>query len=382
MTEGPAPVGSPAEPPVSGVLELRRRALALGFGVIALTLLVLMMVIYAPVLRPMLWAAALATLFFPLHRRVLKLVKGRERVAALLTTGITVATFAVPAFFFVTKFVTEAQNLWPEIRATLGTDAFQRLAVWLEQSGLRPVLVWLLPGQVQLGPEGLEDSLRQAVSGFGELAVNQLRELGRNAPSTAVGAAMTLVTYFFFLRHGPGWLTTLENALPLERHHAASLLRIAGRTINAVFRGVVITAMVQGFLAGVGFAFAGVPVPVVLGAITMIAALIPFVGPVAVWLPVTIGLFLTDRTGAGIALLAWGTLVVSLVDNFLRPYLIGKETRLPILWLFLAILGGLRAFGFLGLLLGPAALSLFLACYRIYTEGRRSEPSTPAAANR
>jgi predicted PurR-regulated permease PerM len=75
-------------------------------------------------------------------------------------------------------------------------------------------------------------------------------------------------------------------------------------------------------------------------------------------------------------------LVVSLVDNFLRPYLIGKETRLPVLWLFLAILGGLRAFGFLGLLLGPAALSLFLACYRIYTEGRRGEPSPGASAPR
>jgi predicted PurR-regulated permease PerM len=264
----------------------------------------------------------------------------------------------------------------------MGSDAFQRAAQWIDRTGLRPVLAWVLPGHATLGPEGIESSLRQAVSGFGDLALRQLRELGRNAPSTFVGAGMTLVTYFFFLRHGTGWLKALEAALPLEPQHAANLLQIAGRTINAVFRGVVITAMVQAILAGVGFAVAGVPVPVVLGAVTFIAALIPFVGPVAVWLPAAVGLWATGHAVAAIGLFAWGTLVVSLVDNFLRPYLIGRETRLPVLWLFLAILGGLRAFGFLGLLLGPAVLSLFLACYRIYAQARRTEAGTeisPAA---
>jgi predicted PurR-regulated permease PerM len=104
----------------------------------------------------------------------------------------------------------------------------------------------------------------------------------------------------------------------------------------------------------------------------MVAALIPFVGPIAIWLPVAVGLIVTGRTAAGIALFLWGALVVSLVDNFLRPYLIGRETKLPMLWLFLAILGGLRTFGFLGVLLGPAALALFLACYRIYAKSRRA----------
>jgi predicted PurR-regulated permease PerM len=110
----------------------------------------------------------------------------------------------------------------------------------------------------------------------------------------------------------------------------------------------------------------------VLAGVTLIAALIPFVGPVMVWLPVAAGLVISGRMAAGIGLFLWGTLVVSLVDNFLRPYLIGREIKLPILWLFLAILGGLKAFGFLGMLLGPIVLSLFLACYRIYTEGRRA----------
>jgi predicted PurR-regulated permease PerM len=378
MTEAAPSSRDPAPgSPVSPVAELRRRALAVGFGIIALVLFTLLVVIYAPVARPILWAAALATLFFPLHRRILALVGGRARLAATISTVLTLAIFAVPAWLFVTRFITEVRDLWPAIRASMGSEAFQRIATWIDHSRLRPALVWVLPEQARLGPQGIEESLRQVVSGFSELAVSHVREIGRNVPGTAVGAGMTVVTYFFFLRHGPGWLAQLQRGLPLEPELAAHLLRLAGQTINAVFRGVVITAVVQAFLAGVGYAVAGAPVPVVMGTITLIAALIPFVGPVVIWLPIAVGLMLTGHMAAGVGLFLWGTLVVSLVDNTLRPWLIGRETKLPILWLFLAILGGLRAFGFLGLLLGPAVLALFLACYRVYSESRRPEVAGP-----
>jgi predicted PurR-regulated permease PerM len=130
-----------------------------------------------------------------------------------------------------------------------------------------------------------------------------------------------------------------------------------------------LTAAAQAILAGLGYWVAQAPTPVLLSLITFIAALVPFVGPVAVWLPVVIGLFIAGRTGAAIGLAVWGTLVVSLVDNTLRPYLIGREMKLPLLWLFLSILGALRVFGFLGVVVGPAALALAVACYRIYREG-------------
>lgn len=369
---GHDPASPKPEPDVSGVAELRRVALAVGFGVIALALFALLVAIYAPVFRPLLWAAALATLFFPLHRRVLRLVRGRDRLAAVLSTALTVILLALPLTLLVTNFVHEAQNLWPEIQDNLGPETFAQLAEGLEQSRLRPLVMRLLPETEVPGPAGIEEALRRIVSQFGDFAVSQLQEIGRSLPARALGAGVTILIYFFFLRHGPGWLRQLEHALPLERETAANLLRIAGQTVNAVFRGVLITAAVQALLAGVGFAIAGAPAPVMLGALTMIGALIPFVGPIAVWLPVSILMFATGREGTAIGLALWGMLVVSLVDNFLRPYLIGRETRLPVLWLFLSILGAIRLFGLLGLLLGPATLSLFLACYRIYTEGRRA----------
>ncbi len=377
MTESPD-----AARPNSGVAEFRRIALLLGFGVIALGLFVFLLVIYAPVFRLILWAAAMAALFFPLHQRVLRLLGGRERTAALLSTLLTIIIVVAPAAFLVLNFAAQVQNLWPSVREYLGDDTFQRAAAWLDRSSLRPVVVRLFPDAVQPGAAGLEEALRNAIAEFGDFARNQLEEVGRSAPSRLLGACITILIYFFFLRHGPGWLHQLERALPLEREHASNLLSIAGRTINAVFRGVIITAAVQAILAGLGFAVAGAPAPVVLGAITFLAALIPFVGPIAVWLPVGLALIATGRTTAGIGLMLWGMLVVSLIDNFLRPYLIGRETRLPVLWLFLAILGGLRTFGLLGILLGPAGLSLFLACYHIYAESRPSRPSGKRAGAR
>ncbi len=142
--------------------------------------------------------------------------------------------------------------------------------------------------------------------------------------------------------------------------------------MNAVFRGFLLTAAIQAILAGLGFWVVGAKVPFLLAFVTFIAALIPFVGPVAVWLPTAIFLFVSGHRGAGIGLAIYGTLVVSLVDNFLRPYFIGREMKLPVLWLFLSILGALKLFGFLGVVVGPAVLSLAFVCYRIYTEGRKA----------
>jgi predicted PurR-regulated permease PerM len=369
--EPPPPSSERPASPAVGVAEFRRIALALGFGATALALFAFLVVIYAPVLRMLLWAAALAALFYPLHQRVLRVVRGRERLAAFLSTAVTILIFVVPATFLVITFASQVQNLWPSVRDYLGGETFQRVAAWLDRSGLQPLVVRLLP-TAGPGAAGVEEALRQAVSAFGDVARSQLQEIGRGAPERLLGVSITTLIYFFFLRHGPGWLGQLERALPLEPEHASNLLRIAGRTINAVFRGVIITAAVQAALAGVGFAVAGAPAPVVLGAVTWIAALIPFVGPIAVWLPVSVGLLVTGRTSAGVGLILWGMLVVSLVDNVLRPYLIGRETRLPVLWLFLSILGGIKVFGLLGLLLGPAGLSLFLACFHIYAEGRRA----------
>jgi predicted PurR-regulated permease PerM len=369
---GPAPAPRAEDSAGSAVAAFRRRALAVGFGVVSLGIVALLVAIYLPLADSILWAVTLAVLFYPAHRQLVALFRGRETAAALVSTFLSLFIFIVPAFLIFLQLLAETQNLWPAVRAQLDPEGFQRMAETLENSPLRSPVHWLFGTDAGAGAAGIEAGIENLVNGFRDLVLEQLGAATRSAPRLIIGVAVTLLTFFFFLRNGPRWIEDVKRALPLERQHADHLLSITARAVGAVFRGVIVTAAIQAILAGLGFIVAGTPVPILLASITFVAALIPFVGPVAVWLPTGVGLLLSKHTGAGIGILIWGTLVVSLVDNFLRPYLIGREMKLPVLWLFLAILGGLRVFGFLGLLLGPAALALFLACYRIYTEERRS----------
>jgi predicted PurR-regulated permease PerM len=353
------------------VAEFRRRALAVGFGIVALAVVSLLVIIYLPLGRSILWAGALAVLFYPVHRRFLAVTGGRPTTAALLSTIVALAVLFVPALFILLQLLHETQDLWPSVQRTLGPNGFLRIAELLDESPLRPVAHWLFGTDPGAGALAIERGIEEAVNGLRDVIMGRLTAATRSAPSFVISGAITIVTFFFFLRSGPRWTENVKRALPLERQHADHLVGIAGQTVAAVFRGVIVTAAIQAVLAGAGYFVTGAPLPILLAFVTFITALVPFVGPVAVWLPVAIGLIMTGHRFAGAALFVWGTFVVSLVDNFLRPYLIGREMRLPVLWLFLAILGGLKAFGFLGLLLGPATLALFLACYRIYAEERR-----------
>jgi predicted PurR-regulated permease PerM len=300
-------------------------------------------------------------------------VRGRATLAAALSTAIWVSILVVPSIMVVGQLVNEARDLWPRLSQQLGGSAtFQDMTAWIEQSPFRRVVDLAFEVPDDAAPVVLEQRLKAGVDAVTDYIVQHVREFTIGAPGAFVKMGLTLVIFFFFLREGPRWAQRLRDALPLPPLESAALIDTVGKTVNSVFRGVLLTAAAQAVLAFIGFAVAGAPVPVILGFLTFFTALLPFVGAAAVWVPTAIGLYISGEVRAGIGLALYGTLVVSLVDNFLRPYFIGRGMRLPLLWLFLAIIGGLQSFGFLGLLLGPAALSLFLACYRIYIQERRA----------
>lgn len=368
----PAPPAGEAGAASPGVAVLRRYALAFGFGFIALGILVLLIAIYLQLARPILWAGTLAVLFYPLHRQILHLVRNRMILAATLSTILAILILFLPAVLTVVNLVGEVRNLWPSVQTLLGPDSYQRISTWLEESSLRGIAHFALGIEGDVGPEAVEQAIERGAYDIQTALLDQLRAVTRSVPAAIVQLGITLLAFFFFLRHGPGWSAAIEKALPLEPEHARRLFLITGQTVNAVFRGVILTAAAQGVLAGLGFWVAGAGVPVLLGIATFVGSLVPFVGAVVVWLPVAVILFLTGHQGAAIGLAIWGALVVSLVDNVMKPILIGREMKLPVLWLFLSIVGGLKLFGFLGVVLGPAVLALAFVCFRIYTEGRRS----------
>jgi predicted PurR-regulated permease PerM len=198
---------------------------------------------------------------------------------------------------------------------------------------------------------------RQQLSSF---AFSTIGDVGRNVGKIAV----SLLTAYFFYRHGEAIVAQLRTVIerfagPRVRSHIPTV----GLTIRAVVYGILMTALAQGVLAGVGFWFTGVEAPVLLGIATCFASLIPF-GPPFVWLPAAVWLLARGDTARGLVLLAWGALVVSTIDNVLRPYFISQATKLPILMIFFGVLGGVSAFGLIGLFVGPIILVILLVLWR------------------
>jgi predicted PurR-regulated permease PerM len=272
------------------------------------------------------------------------------------------------------------RNILPAVSDGLGPDTLQRTARALESSRFRALAHLLAGGDPAGGADALQLKFHDVVASSQEFLLQRLKIAGRNLPGAFIQVGITIVGFYFFLRHGPAWVRGLEKALPLEREHAARLFAMAGQTINVVFRGVILTAACQAVAAGIGYWVAGAPLPVLLTVFTFVAAVIPVVGAAAVWVLVALGLFLAGHTGASIGLAIYGTLFVSLLDNVLRPLIIGRGMQLPLLWLFLAIVGGLKLFGFLGVVAGPMVLALAMAVYRIYQEGWRETTEAARAS--
>jgi predicted PurR-regulated permease PerM len=168
----------------------------------------------------------------------------------------------------------------------------------------------------------------------------------------------------------------LYELIPLDESHKQKIVTRLDQTVRAVIKGMLVTAIVQGLLAGAAYAMLGVPFPIVLTALTIILAPIPVGGTALVWGPVVLYLFWAGFSGKALVMLAWGVGVVSTVDQVLKPWLIGKDVQIPVLFLVFSVLGGLALYGPIGLFIGPVLVSLFVTALQIYREEYQA-PGTP-----
>jgi predicted PurR-regulated permease PerM len=188
------------------------------------------------------------------------------------------------------------------------------------------------------------------------------------ALGTIVSFTLMLFVLFFVLRDGPKFAGVAVRLLPIEPELRSKLWRHLIDVTRAVFVGIGLTALVQGMLLGIGFTIAGLPSPLVFGVLGALFALVPVVGTAVIWLPAVIWLLANGETGYGLFMAAWGVIVVGSVDNFLRPMLISGRVEVPTLAVFIGVMGGLSAFGFVGLFLGPIVLGLLVALFRFASE--------------
>jgi predicted PurR-regulated permease PerM len=240
----------------------------------------------------------------------------------------------------------------------------ERPLAWIEATTgitLAQVQGWVVTGTKRL--------LEAMVSSGGTVMLGAL--------STVVSFLLMLFVLFFVLRDGPVFAGMVVRMLPVETRLRTRLWQHLIDVTRAVFMGIGLTAVVQGALLGIGFWIAGLASPLVFGVLGMLFALVPIIGTTILWVPGALWLLSQGEPGHAIFLAAWGLLVVSAVDNFLRPLLISGRAEVPTLAVFIGVMGGLSAFGFIGLFVGPIVLGLLVALFRFTAEELAPETTAP-----
>lgn len=349
----------------------RRVILALLLG----GLLVLSWAVLRLFLVPLAWAAIIAYATWPIYLRLRQAMGGRPTASALAMTLLLTTALVLPLLWLLLLLRTELADAYTTIAGSLGRGPYRLpdtiLAVpWLGES-------------LQAAIERLSAdpaALRAQISAWLEQSTGEILTALGTAGRNAAKLGFALVTLFFLYRDGHLLLVQVQAVLRrfIGGRVDAYLVAVGGMT-KAVVWGLVATALVQGAVAGVGYWWAGLEAPVLLGAITALVAMIPF-GTPFVWGSIAAWLIATGEVGAGIGLLLWGALVVSWIDNLIRPLVISGATRLPFLLVMFGVLGGLAAFGLVGLFIGPVVLAVLVAVWREWLEDTRAPAMPPAPA--
>ncbi len=326
--------------------------LALG-GLITLAFMVV-----APFLAPIAWASVLAYATWPVAERIQRCCNNKETLAAFLATALLALTLFLPLIWLIWLAQQELRHLFPALQAFLANpppvpETLRNLP-WLGE--------WLVQQQAHLttNPNG-------ASLVFKSWFAAHTADVSMLAGGVGKGLAkmiLVVVILFFFFRDGTRIVRELRHVL--ERFigvHIHDYLHVAGTTTRAVVYGILLTALVQGVVAGLGYWVAGLTSPVMFGLLTMVLALIPFGTPLA-WGAAGLLLLLQGETGAAIGVWIWGAVIVSQLDNVLRPLFISSISPIPFLLVLFGVLGGLLAFGLVGLFIGPIVLSVVWAVWR------------------
>jgi predicted PurR-regulated permease PerM len=327
-------------------------------GLIALSFVVL-----RHFLVPALWAAILAYVTWPLHARLCRQLGGRAGWSALLSTLLLTLLLGIPLVWLIVLLREELVGTWRELTALAqhgdlslppSVAGIPWLGEWLQE------MLSLIMGE----PAALRARPAQLGERWGGRVAGVVGDAGLNALLVTV----TLFTAFFFYRDGESLVAQLRRVLEsFLGPRVGGYLGAVGETTRAVVFGLFLAALAQGALAGLAYWVAGVRAPVFWGAITAILALIPFGAPL-IWGSIGVWLLLTGETAAGFGVLAWGALVVSWIDNLVRPLVISGSTQIPFLLVLFGVFGGLGAFGLIGLFVGPVILAVLLAVWREWLE--------------
>ncbi len=318
-----------------------------------------------PFIGAIFWAVVLAILFQPLNRRL----RLRLPLSPNLATFATLLTCLVLAVFPLTLIAISVVQETTAIYSRMASGQLNFGSYFQQIYTALPPWVGKILETVRLADlAAIEQKLSSLASEAGKLIAGKAVELGSNTLGFAVSFCIMLYLLYFLLRDGQQLGIRVRDTLPLERRHKQELIEKFATVIRATVKGNLVVAAAQGALGGLIFWLLGIQGAVLWGTLMAFLSLLPAVGASLIWGPVCIYYLATGDAAKGIILGAYGVLVIGLVDNLLRPLLVGKDTKLPAYIVLISTLGGMSLFGLSGFVIGPVIAALFIACWDIYSQ--------------
>lgn len=341
-----------------------------------LLLLALVTALFLYLLQPffgtVFWACVLGLLFHPLHKRLLLLWGDRRNLAAVATLAVCVVIGVVPSLFVVGSFLQEGAGLYQRLQS-----GDLNLGSYIDRIRQGFPMVQQLLETLNLDLGTLKEQLSGAAITLSRHLAQNAVQLGQGTLQFLVSIGLMLYVAFFMLRDGPRLIALLIRALPLGDARERLLFDKFAEVTRATVKGNLVVAVVQGGLGGLIFWLLGIQGALLWGVVMTLLSLIPVVGASLIWGPVAIYLFAIGDWGQGLILTVFGAGVIGLVDNVLRPLLVGRDTKLPDYIVLLSTLGGFVLFGMNGFVIGPLIAALFVAFWEIFIREFNTPMSQP-----
>jgi predicted PurR-regulated permease PerM len=331
------------------------------FVVLFLFVIYISYLVIKPFLTAVLAGILIAFVFFPVYKFFQKRLKSRT-ISALLVSLLILLIVLVPVVFFVDNVANEARFSYLRAKQRLASENI--LGVQCDATNTSPS--FLCSVNNLLSEPDFRFYMQDVVSKGATYIITKASNMLLSLPNIALNLFVAFFLAFYLFIEGGTFVERIKRGLPLANHHKKQIFEKLNDMGHAVIYGSIVIALIQGILGGIGFLIFGVSSPILWGIAMTIFALIPFLGTAVIWLPASIILVATGHPGNGIGLAIYGMLIVSTIDNFLRPKLIGKRARVHPVLVLLGAIGGIALMGFIGLFIGPLIIALLKAFIDIY----------------
>jgi len=321
--------------------------------------------ILKPFFYPIFWAAVIASIFYPLYEKLLKKIK-RPSIASILMLFLVFLIIFLPLTAISSLLIKESIDIYTEIDNNKSeiTNSMQGVFDWAQEN---PIL-----RKISIDESFWIDKVSESAKALTAFIFSSIKNFTQNSVIFVIMFILMLYSLYYFFKDGKRFLETAMHLIPLGNKYEKILYKKFTDTSLSALKGTLIVGGIQGLLGGLMFAFLGINGAAIWGIIMVVLSILP-IGPSLVWLPTGIILLINGQTWQGIALLLFGLLVISVIDNFLRPVLVGKETKLHPLLILFSTLGGLALFGFTGFIIGPIISALVISMWDIYDEHYKDE---------